>query len=1145
MNMIVTCFHTCRKFLIIAAFFMGMSTQVSATVYTVTNILDANATTGTNQGDLRYCINQVIANAATGPHTINFNITGVGPFIINAGSAYPAITGVVGGVTVDGFSQAPGTQTTPNVFVNGPGYGECFNFSNTTNSLVQGIGMYNFGSNAVVYIQNNSNFTTIRGCWIGINTAGTAAAGGNNAPGIWILNSANCTIGADISVTPKYKNVIANRQQGIEISGTSKNNLVIGSYIGTNAAGTAGIAISANAIYITDASSNTIGGVGAGQRNIICKANQYGIMLEGNAVGCRSNIIYNNYIGVGSDGLTAIPNSSNNVELKGNGTKAVSKNQIGGKLAGQGNVIAASSGGGGIVMEGGPCDSNLFASNYIGFGFDGTTLLVNGSGTNHHGIYCNGSGSGYNSFYKNVIYSLNRGDGIRFDYGGFDTISYNYVGTDVTGLTAVGIGTAASSGAGIHVNNGGASNMQIIGNVVAMCQGHGIWVDGTVTNYLIKGNKVGMNKYGLGTTFGNVQTGIYMSNGAAKTGIIIGGTNPATDRNIVSRNGRSTLYSCTSTNGYGIILEGADGAVVLGNYVGVDSTGNVAAGNGGSGIMINGSGCTNITIGGLAAGSRNVVCSNGFNCSGPPANVRHGIQFNQNSGVNYQVLGNYVGIGADGTTLLGNSEEGVSSYSTSNITIGGNSAAARNVIAGNAIGVFLQPGITNCKVLGNYIGTDATGMIAKPNVVGVQLSNGATGNVVGGSNPGEGNIISGNTSHGISLTNGAVNNVIQQNYIGVNAAIGAMANGGDGVHIEANSTSSNNNLIGSATNTSLGNIIAYNANGVNIIDGSKQNEIRRNSIYCNGSASVNGINLHGVGNINISAPGPLVVTPYVTAPTAGIVLANIGTGNIVSTDVVEVFYDNSCGTCQGRTYLGNATNGGTGQWSYSPLPAASDCTSKGSASCPSGVKNITATRTDNASPHGNTSQFMSCSPIALPVELISFTAVKNSSDDVLITWYTASEKNNAYFELLRSTDGQSFQPIAKIEGAGNSSSLLQYNFEDQNLPAGIYYYMLIQVDFDGKQSPTSIVQIAMGNSISIEIPTTLISSGDPIKVLNYTGFDLTNISVTDLSGKVISTRSETKETTEFYLDSKGLSSSIYLIRAQTQNEIVVKKIFVK
>jgi len=84
----------------------------------------------------------------------------------------------------------------------------------------------------------------------------------------------------------------------------------------------------------------------------------------------------------------------------------------------------------------------------------------------------------------------------------------------------------------------------------------------------------------------------------------------------------------------------------------------------------------------------------------------------------------------------------------------------------------------------------------------------------------------------------------------------------------------------------------------------------------------------------------------------------------------------------------------------------------------------------------------------LPIELLSFNI--KVENEVKITWETASEVNNNYFSIEHSYDGNNFEIIAHIKGAGNSNSYIKYNYI-QGLPKiGTSYYRLKSIDFDGK-----------------------------------------------------------------------------------------------
>ena len=102
----------------------------------------------------------------------------------------------------------------------------------------------------------------------------------------------------------------------------------------------------------------------------------------------------------------------------------------------------------------------------------------------------------------------------------------------------------------------------------------------------------------------------------------------------------------------------------------------------------------------------------------------------------------------------------------------------------------------------------------------------------------------------------------------------------------------------------------------------------------------------------------------------------------------------------------------------------------------------------------------SCGP--LPVSLVSFNG-KYSSGTSTLDWQTSQEVNNKEFQLLRSLDGNKFEVIATIAGAGNSSVIKNYQYQDRISGQGYVYYRLRQVDIDGKMTSSNIVRLSMGN----------------------------------------------------------------------------------
>lgn len=99
-------------------------------------------------------------------------------------------------------------------------------------------------------------------------------------------------------------------------------------------------------------------------------------------------------------------------------------------------------------------------------------------------------------------------------------------------------------------------------------------------------------------------------------------------------------------------------------------------------------------------------------------------------------------------------------------------------------------------------------------------------------------------------------------------------------------------------------------------------------------------------------------------------------------------------------------------------------------------------------------------PPPLPIELISFTAVTVADNTrVELKWATASEKNNDFFTVERSRNGATFEQIAKVDGAGNSTTVLNYSAYDESPLEGTSYYRLKQTDFDGKFTFSNLVAV--------------------------------------------------------------------------------------
>ena len=210
---------------------------------------------------------------------------------------------------------------------------------------------------------------------------------------------------------------------------------------------------------------------------------------------------------------------------------------------------------------------------------------------------------------------------------------------------------------------------------------------------------------------------------------------------------------------------------IEGCYLGISPNGTNAAPNTYQGISID-TGASHNFVGGTNASQRNVISGNtqyGVLIIG--TNGLYGATVIGSNVNNNTVLGNYIGLNGAGTAALGNLKSGIGIYggASSNV-VGGLTSGSRNVISGNTeYGVFISDSNTvGTLVQGNYIGSDVTGTTGVPNTnSGIGIYTGANNVLVGGTNTGARNLLSGNSGAGVLLGGTAISNTIQGNYVGV------------------------------------------------------------------------------------------------------------------------------------------------------------------------------------------------------------------------------------------------------------------------------------------------------------------------------------------------------------------------------------------
>lgn len=426
-----------------------------------------------------------------------------------------------------------------------------------------------------------------------------------------------------------------------------------------------------------------------------------------------------------------------------------SGNRVGGQQPSARNLISGNDVG--LIMY--SANDNVVEGNFIGTDATGLSALGNtGTGVSDQesaGNHIGGSAPGAG----NLISGNHEGYGIYASSGhGGTVIQGNKIGTDVTGKMKLGnkYGVVVSEWdlaadvKGAQIGGTGLGE----GNLISGNDHTGLALGGS-SRKVVQGNLIGTDVEGS-QPLGNGERGIDM---AFTVDCLIGGTIPEA-RNVISCNGA-----------YGISISGggAERNVVQGNFIGTDITGTRGLFEQAVGIAIQIQGRANNLIGGVTLGARNVISGNGG-----------GVWI---SGSENKVQGNFIGTDVSGTVALGN-DYGVYLGSADATSIGGVEPGAGNLISGNSGNIgygaitMNGQGVTGTRVQGNLIGTDITGILPLGNIAGLRIGS-ATGSIVGGSEPGAGNVIAHSGVAGVWVTGDeALRNTIRGNSIFNNGLLG-------------------------------------------------------------------------------------------------------------------------------------------------------------------------------------------------------------------------------------------------------------------------------------------------------------------------------------------------------------------------------------
>jgi parallel beta-helix repeat protein len=712
------------------------------------------------------------------------------------------------------------------------------------------------GGNGVRLSDPGTTLNDVQGNLIGTNQLGTLPLGnasyGNGLFGVTISNGAQDNLiggTGGVAFTTGQGNLISgNVQGGVDISGAgTRLNQLQGNFIGTDISGASPLGNGGSGVDIDlGADTNTVGG-SAGLANVISANAGTGVLITDS--GSSSNAVESNLIGTTRDGKAALGNGADGVAIR----NGASGNTIGGSSGAAGNLISGNAKAGVFLVN--SADANTVQWNLIGTDAMTNASLENGS----YGVIVFSSGD---TVVDNLI-SGNHASGVLLE-GSENIIQSNKIGTNFAGTAAVpnqrnGISIEVLFGAGGNTIGG---TVPVSGNLISGNGWNGIEVVGpSSAGNLIEGNDIG-TAIGGASALANTRNGILIKNAS---GYAVGGS--AAAGNLISGNAGDGIQ-ITGTHSSGIVM--------LGNKIGTDPTGTFAVANQGDGVHILNAAHDN-TVGGMAS---------------PPVVPANLISGNQGGGVDISgfatdgnlVQGNFIGTTVTGAGLLGNQGDGVDIlHGAANNQVGGSggvaSGGAGNLISGNGgDGVLIAFAASANSLLGNQIGTDLSGTVGLGNLGnGVRLYFSVTGNFVGTTGPGEGNLISGNVHDGVQLALEADSNFVQGDRIGTDISGAArLANGANGVDV----------LMASGHNNISSNLISGNGGaGVVMTDrATDHNQVQANLIGSTASGLAplgnlrDGVDiLHGAANNQVGGLGG--VGP---GAAGNVISGNHGSGVVIS-----------------------------------------------------------------------------------------------------------------------------------------------------------------------------------------------------------------------------------------------------------------------
>ena len=1059
------------------------------------NFLTVTNTDDTGTGSLRQAI--LDANARPGLDYVTFDVPGAGPHTIRPVSDLPKITD---SITIDGYTQ-PGAQP---------------------NSL-------SVGSDAILLVELD---------------------------GVNIRSGSRSGLRLDKVSNSVIRGLVVNRfrASGILVGGPAGGGHAIeGNFVGTDVTGTLDRGNGAG-INVGNSLDNLIGGVATGTRNVLSGNGQWGFVVQGALIPTSGNRVQGNYVGVAADGVTPLGNDDEGIRVSGINTSSA---LIGGTIPGAGNVIAHN-------RDGIDAGSGVFPTILGNSIFDNLRLGIDrrsrpndppDTEVQNYPVVGSAIGvddatvvSGYlqtrpnetlrvEFFANETIEPTGFGEGKKF-LGAIDTTSdatglahfSATLGVDLadgTMITATSTGTIGTSAFSARILVGDVLQSVNVVNTTddsddGVCDQQHCSLREAIHE---SNNHPGLNEIHFALEPAAMTIVLDRSLPWITEAVTIDGTTqPGFNGTPIVEihadplvfqpgleilGGGSTVRGLVLNGNMGIKLGiGSFGHVVgefeksvnaiagdnriVGNFVGTDRTGTVALSGGNVYVRSDGN-----VIGGTAPQDRNLISGISAVPFVPTAGLYIG-------GDDNDVQGNYIGTDVTGTQAISSDRFGIYVEGRDN-RIGGTQAGAGNVISGNPRGGVFVISVVNATIQGNRIGTDFTGTAALGNGGHGIESRGFVSQdrsvLIGGSEPGAGNIIAANDKSGIFISHTTTafdfHVTIQGNSIGTDASGTVdLGNGDHGIFVDRfSSLKPKMRATIGGTNPAEGNTIAFNDAAGVAVEPPIATPILNNRIYANEGLGIDlandGVTPNDPGDAD-AGPNGLANFPDLASAAAedGLLTVEGSLSALTSTDYRLEFFLNGAA---------DQTGFGEGETPIGSLDVSTDSSGTASFTAEFMVdadagQFVTATATDGT---GNTSEFSQA------VEVIAAEA-ENVAPSV-----AADHDPVAVDEGDRATNTGTFSDpdldivsvsasAGTISQSGTQSGTWSWSYPTVDGPDDSQLVAITATDSDGAFSTTTF-QLNVNNvapTVAANNDLVTVNEGDTAThtgTFSDPGFDLVNI----------------------------------------------------